>query len=68
MDSLFTEPYSAEFSYIAEIVPDSVSVGKDKIDWIIERSVEETDKFIKLLKEIISELIKDNAYKKIIDI
>jgi hypothetical protein len=63
---VFTEPYTSELSYIAEIVPNSV--GKDKIDWIIERSIEETDKFAKLLMEIIREIFKGNSYKKIIDI
>lgn len=65
-DFLFTEPYSFEFSYIAEIVPDSV--GEDKINWIQKRSVEETSKFVKLLREIIREIFKGNTYKKIIDI
>jgi len=66
MDFLFTEPYTVEFSYIAEIVPDID--GKDKIDWIQERAAEETIRFIKLLREIIREIFKDNSYKKIIDI
>ena len=65
MDFIFTEPYTSELSYIAEIVPDSA--GEDKINWIQERSLEETNKFVKLLKETIREIFKGNAYKKIID-
>ena len=65
MDFLFTEPYTSELSYIAEIVPDSV--GKDKIDWIHQRSLKETDKFVKLLRESVREIFKGNSYKKIID-
>jgi hypothetical protein len=65
MDFLFTEPYTSELSYIAEIVPDNV--GGDKIDWVLERSKQETNKFVKLLKETIREIFKGNAYKKIID-
>lgn len=65
MDRLFTEPYTSELSYIAEIVPDNV--GEDKINWVIKRSVEETDKFVKLLMEIIREMLKGNAYRKPID-
>ena len=66
MDFVFTEPYTFEFQYIAEIVPDSV--GEDKINWIQERSVEETNKFVKLLRETIREILKDNIYKKNIEI
>jgi hypothetical protein len=66
MDFIFTEPYTPEFSYITEIVPDSV--GGDKIDWILERSKQETNKFVKLLKETVREILEGNAYKKIIDI
>lgn len=68
MDFLYTEPYTLELSYIAEIVPDSVSVGKDKIDWIIERSEQEANKFLRLLRETIREILKENIYKKNIDI
>ena len=65
MDICFTEPYTFEFSYIAESVPDNV--GKDKIDWIFERSVQESDRFVKLLEEVVQEILKGNAYKKPID-
>jgi len=66
MDFLYTEPYTFEFQYIAEIFPDIA--GQDKIDWIRERAGAETSRFVKLLREIIRELFKDNAYKKTIDI
>ncbi len=66
MDFLLTEPYSFEFSYVAEIVPDIP--GKNKIDWIKDRAIEETSKFINLLREIIRELVKGNSYKKEIEI
>jgi hypothetical protein len=66
MDFLLTEPYSFEFSYIAEIVPDIP--GKNKIEWIQERTIDETSKFINLLRDIIRELLKDNSYKKNIEI
>jgi len=64
-DFLYIEPYTFEISHIAEIVP--ASAGEDKIGWIKKRVGEETGKFIKLLREIIREIIKGNAYKKIID-
>ncbi|NIA07231.1 MAG: hypothetical protein GWP14_06285 [Actinobacteria bacterium] len=64
-DLLFTEPYTFEFSYIAEIVP--VAADEDKIDWILKRSVEEADRFVKLLKEVVQEVLKGNAYKKSIN-
>jgi hypothetical protein len=65
MDFIFTEPYTSEFSYIAEIVPDNIE--EDKIDWIRKRSGQEINKFVKLLKETIREIFKGNAYRKIID-
>jgi hypothetical protein len=65
-DFLYTEPYTFEFSHIAEIVP--ASAGRDKINWIQKKAAEETSKFIRLLREIIREIFKGNAYKKIIDI
>ena len=69
MDFIFTEPYTFEFAHISEIVPDSAGKDKiDKINWIQERSVEETSKFVKLLMEIIREIFKGNTYKKLIDI
>jgi len=65
-DFLYTEPYTFELSHIAENVPDSIE--EDKINWIQKKAAEETSKFIRLLREIIREIIKGNAYKKIIDI
>ena len=65
-DFLYTEPYTFEFSHIAEIVPDSA--GEDKISWVQKKAAKETSKFIRLLREIIREIIKGNAYKKFIDI
>jgi hypothetical protein len=62
MDFLLIEPYSCEFSYVAEIVPDIP--GENKIDWIKDKAIEETSKFINLLREIIRELVKDNSYMK----
>lgn len=64
-DFLYTEPYTFEFSHIAEIVP--VSSGEDKIGWIQKKAAEETSKFIRLLREIICEVLKGNIYKKVID-
>ena len=64
-DFIFIEPYTSEISYIAEIVPDNVK--EEKLDWIQQRTVKETDKFVKLLKESIREIFKGNAYKKYID-
>ena len=66
MDFLYTEPYTFEFQYIAEIVPDIA--GQNKIDWIHKRTGAETSRFVKLLRKIIYEMLKDNAYKKTIDI
>ena len=66
VDFLLTEPYTFEFSYIAEIVPDIPE--EKKIDWIQERAIEETSKFLHLLREIIRELLKDHSYKKEIEI
>ena len=65
MDFLFTEPYTSELSYIAEIVPDSVAM--DKIDWIQQRSLKETNKFVELLWESVGKILKGNSYEKIID-
>ncbi len=64
-DFFFTEPYTFEFSYIAEIVP--AASDEEKIDWILDRSRKETRRFIKLLKKVVKEILKGNAYKKIID-
>ncbi|OGL50118.1 MAG: hypothetical protein A3C43_03300 [Candidatus Schekmanbacteria bacterium RIFCSPHIGHO2_02_FULL_38_11] len=66
IDFLLTEPYTFEFLYIAEIVPDIPE--KHKIDWIQERAIEETSKFLNLLREIIRELLKGHSYKKEIEI
>ena len=65
MDFVFTEPYTSEFSYIAEIVPENA--GEDKISWIQKRALEETNKFVKILRETTREILKNNAYKKNID-
>jgi hypothetical protein len=67
MDFLYTEPYPHEFSHIAEIVPDSVAAGKDKIAWILNRSTEETDRFLGMLRDALREILKGNTYKKRID-
>lgn len=64
MDFFFIEPYTPELAYIAEFVPSNID--GDKIEWIQKRSVEETNRFVKLLKEILKEILKDNAYKKIL--
>ena len=67
-DFLYTEPYTFEFEHIFEIVPVSAgSTGEDKMDWIQKRTSEETSKFVRLLREIIREMFKGNAYRKIID-
>ena len=66
MDFLYIEPYTFEFQYIAEIIPDIA--GQDKIGWIRERAGAETSRFVKLLRDIIREILKGNAYKKTIDI
>ncbi|MFC1677635.1 hypothetical protein ACFL3G_11320 [Planctomycetota bacterium] len=68
-DFLYTEPYTFEFEHIFEIVPASAgSAGEDKMNWIQKRTAEETSKFVRLLREIIREIFKDNAYKKFVDI
>ena len=64
MDFLYTVPYTYELSYIAEAVPDSIDPGKDKILWILNRSTEETDKFLKLLRDTVREILKGNTYKR----
>jgi hypothetical protein len=63
-DFIYTEPYTFEFLHIAEIVPDNAG---DKINWIQKKAGEETKKFIVLLREIIREILKGNAYKDFID-
>lgn len=66
MDFIFTEPYTYEFAYIAEIVPESA--GIDKIKWIQDSTVEEVKKFTQLLREVVREIFKGNTYKKHIDL
>jgi len=68
MDFLYMEPYPHEFSHVAEIVPDSVAVGRDKIAWILNRSTEETDRFLGVLRDALREILKGNTYKKRVDI
>lgn len=65
MDFIFTEPYSYEFAYIAEIVPESA--GCDKLKWIQDKTLEEVNRFVHLLKELVCTLFKGNTYKKYID-
>jgi hypothetical protein len=68
IDFLYTEPYTHELSYIAETVPESVAAGQDKILWIINRSLKETNRFLELLRDSVREILKGNTYKKHIDI
>ena len=67
MDFLYTEPYTHELSYVAEIVPDGVAAGQDKIMWVIERSVTETERFLQLLRDAVREILRGNTYKEYID-
>jgi hypothetical protein len=67
VDFLYMEPYTHELAYIAETVPDSGSVGKDKIAWVLDRSVRETGKLLNLLRDTVREILKGNTYKKSID-
>jgi hypothetical protein len=68
MDFLYMEPYPHEFSHIAEVVPDSIATGQDKIIWVLNRSTEETAKFLGVLRDALREMLKGNAYKKRIDV
>jgi hypothetical protein len=65
MDFVFIEPYTFEFQYIAEIVPEGT--GKDKLNWIQDRSRDEINRFVKILKDSVREIFKGNSYKKLID-
>lgn len=67
MDFLYMEPYPHEFSHVAEIVPDSVAIGQDKIAWVLNRSTEETDRFLGVLRDALREIFKGNTYKKRVD-
>jgi hypothetical protein len=66
MDFIFVEPYTYELKYVFEIVPDHV--GNNKMKWIQDRSVEEINKFVKILKDSVREIFKGNSYKKLIDL
>lgn len=68
MDVLYIEPSSIELNFIADAVPDSVAEGQDKIDWIWNKTVEESSKFMKLINEVIREILKGYTYKKEIEI
>ncbi len=68
IDFLYTEPYTHELSYIAEIVPEDIAAGQDKIIWILNRSLKETNTFLDLLRDALREILKGNTYKKHIDI
>jgi len=68
MDFLYMEPYTHELSYIAEIVPGSVAPGQDRIAWILNRSLEEVNRFLELLRDSVREILKGNTYTKHIDI
>ncbi len=67
MDLLYMEPYPHEFSHVAEIVPDSVAIGQDKIAWVLNRSTEETDRFLGVLRDALREILKGNTYKRRVD-
>ena len=68
MDILYTEPSSVELNFIADIVPDGVAEGQDKIDWIWNKTVEESSKFMNFINDVIREVLEGNAYKKEIEI
>jgi hypothetical protein len=67
IDFLYTEPYTHELSYIAEIVPESIAPGQDKILWILNRSLKEVNTFLALLRDSVREILKGNTYKKHVD-
>ena len=66
MDFMYTEPYSMELQYICESVPSEIGRGQESIDWIKEQSSAKIDKFLKMLRKVARELLKDNVYKKYI--
>jgi hypothetical protein len=68
IDFLYTEPYTHELSYIAEIVPEGIAAGQDRIIWILNRSLKETNRFLDLLRDAVREILKGNTYQKHIDI
>lgn len=66
IDTLYTEPSTVELNYIADLVPDTVE--QDKIDWVWDKTVEETSRFMVFIHDILREILKGNTYKKTIDI
>ncbi|AEJ19902.1 hypothetical protein [Gracilinema caldarium] len=65
-DFLIIEPYTSIFMKIAEMVPEDIDKLKFH-DWLEENTIKETDIICKILEGILRIMIKDKAYKKVLD-